>query len=79
MQVDALFLKPCALKSMLVKLTPVQMKEFDVIANVVLSLIDRSKGEATLLSKYYSEAEAEAYVYNTLGQIALNDGKEESL
>ena len=77
MQVDALFLKLRALKSMFVRFTPVQMKEFDVIANVMLSLIDRLKGEATPLSKYYSEAEA--YVYNTLGQIAIEEGTEESV
>jgi hypothetical protein len=52
MLVDALFLKLRALKSMSVRFTPVQMKEFDVIANVMLSLIDRLKGEATPLSKY---------------------------
>ena len=75
--VDALFLKLRALKSMFVRFTPVQMKEFDVIANVMLSLIDRLKGEATPLSKYYSEAEA--YVYNTLGQIAIEEGTEESV
>jgi hypothetical protein len=76
-QVESLYVKLRALKSMLERLTPVQKKEFDVIANVMLSLIDRLKGEATPLSKYYSEAEA--YVYNTLGQIAFYEGTEESV
>jgi hypothetical protein len=76
MQVEALHLKLNALQSTLYRLQPVQMKEAGVTANVLLSLIDRMKKDASPLSIRYSHFEADAY--NTHGWIALYDGTEEN-
>lgn len=46
------------------------------MANVLLSLIDRMEGDASPLSVRYSQMDA--VEYNTQGQIALNEGTEES-
>jgi len=75
-QVEALYLKLSALYSMFHRLQPRQMREFGVIANVLLSLIDRMKGNASSLSRRYSQMEAKAY--NAHGHIALDEGTEES-
>jgi hypothetical protein len=58
------------------RLQPVQMREAEVTANVLLSMIDRMKGGVSSLSRRYSEIEADAY--NVHGRIALNEGSEES-
>ena len=75
-QVESLYLKLCALDSMFGMLTPVQMIELGVTANVILSLIDRMKGDVSSLPIRYSQMKAEAY--NTHGRIALDEGTEES-
>jgi hypothetical protein len=74
-QVEALHLKLCALNSMFERLQPVQKRELGVTANVMLSLIDRLKGD-TLQPERYSQMEADAYGVH--GRIALNEGTEES-
>jgi len=74
-QVEAIYLKLRALYSMFHRLQPRQMREFGVTANVLLSLIDQMKGNASL-SRRYSQMEAKAY--NTHGHIALDEGTEES-
>jgi hypothetical protein len=74
-QVEALYLKLHALQSMFERLQPRQKKELGVTANVLLSLIDRMKGDAPL-PKCYSQMEAGAY--HTHGRIALDEGTEES-
>jgi hypothetical protein len=56
-------------------LQPVQKRELGVTANVLLSLIDRMKGDAPL-SRRYSQMKAEAYY--THGRIAIDEGTEES-
>jgi hypothetical protein len=62
---------------MLDRLQPVQKREAGVTANVLLSLIDRMKGDASpLLHRRYSQIEAFAYI--THGRIALAEGTEES-
>ena len=76
MQVEALFLKLCALKSMFVRLQPVQKRETGVTANILLSLIDRMKRDASPLSTRYSKIEA--YAYGVHGRIAFKKGTEES-
>jgi hypothetical protein len=62
MQLEAImfYSKLCALKSMFVRLTPVQKMELGVTANVLLSLIDRMKGDASPLSIRYSHFESYA-------------------
>jgi len=75
-QVEALRLKLVALNSMLERLQPVQKIELRITANVLLSLIDRMKGDAPPLPMRYSQIEARAYGVH--GQIALNEGTEES-
>jgi hypothetical protein len=75
-QVEALYSKLGALNNMLDRLQTVQKREAGVTANVILSLIDRMKGEVSPLSMRYYEFEAEAY--NTYGRIALNEETEES-
>jgi len=75
MQVESLYLKLRALYSMLRRLQPVQKIEAGDTANVLLSLIDRMKGDASL-SRRYSQMEAKAY--NAHGHIALDEGTEES-
>jgi hypothetical protein len=75
-QVEALEAKLCAFDSILEKLTPVQKREAGVTANVLLSLIDRMKGEVSPLPRRYSHMEA--FAYNVHGRIAFNEGSEES-
>jgi hypothetical protein len=75
-QVEALYLKLHALMKMFDRLQPVQKKEAGVTANVLLSLIDRIKGDVSSLPMRYSQMEADAY--NVHGRIALDEGTEES-
>ena len=74
-QVESLHLKLYALMKMFERLQPVQKIEAGVTANVMLSLIDRMKGDAPLPMRY-SHFEAEAY--NVHGLIALDEGTDES-
>jgi hypothetical protein len=74
-QVEALDVKLRALNSMFGRLQPRQKRELGVTANVLLSLIDRMKGDASL-TRRYSHCEADAY--HTHGYIALAEGTEES-
>ena len=74
-QVEALHLKPRAFTSMLGRSQPVQMKVDGITANVLLSLIDRMKNESPL-TRRYSLFEASAHGFH--GQIALDEGTEES-
>ena len=74
-QVEALYVKQCALMGMLVRLQPVQKREAGVTTDVLISLIDRMKNESPLSRRY---SEIEAYAYNTHGLIALLEGTEES-
>ena len=76
MEVEARQLKLLAFNSMLNRLQPVQMREAEDTANVLLSLIERMKIEVFPLPRRYSQFEA--YAYNALGRIALDEGKEES-
>jgi hypothetical protein len=75
MQVESLHVKLGALMKMFDRLTPVQMREAGITANVLLSLIDRMKGEVSPLPRRYSEIGARAY--NTHGRIAFEEGTEE--
>jgi hypothetical protein len=61
---------------MLYRLQPVQKREAGITANVLLSLIDRMRHNASPLPKRYSQMEADTY--NTNGSIALDEGTEES-
>jgi len=74
-QVEALYLKLGALMDMFDRLQPVQKKEAGVTANVLLSLIDRMKGDASLSRRYF---QMEAKAHNAHGHIALDEGTEES-
>jgi hypothetical protein len=74
-QVEALYVKLCAFTSMLNRLTPIQKREAGVTANVLLSLINRLKGDAPL-TRRYSQFEADAYC--THGLIAIDEGTKES-
>jgi hypothetical protein len=74
--VEALYLKLSALYSMLDRLPPVQKREAGVSANVLLSFIDRMKGDVSSLPMRYSQMES--FAYNTHGRIALDEGTEES-
>ena len=74
-QVESLQLKLSALNNMLYRLQPVQKREAEVTANVILSLIDRMKNDAPLSRRYSSFA---AYAHNVHGRIALQEGTEES-
>jgi hypothetical protein len=77
LQVEALDVKLCAIYSMFERLQPVQKREVGDTANVLLSLIDRMKNDASSpLPMRYSEMEA--YAYHTHGRIALDEGSEES-
>jgi hypothetical protein len=58
------------------RLQPVQNREYGVTANVILSLIDRMKGDVSPLPRRYSLFQANAYYIH--GQIALDEGSEES-
>jgi hypothetical protein len=76
-QVEALFVKMCSLLDMFGRLQPVQKREAGVTANVLLSLIDRMKGDASSpLPMRYSQMEADAYI--TQGRIDFDEGTEES-
>jgi hypothetical protein len=74
-QVVTLDLKLRALNSMFERLEPVQKRELGVTATVLLSLIDRMKGDAPIPIQY-SHFEADAYYAH--GRIALVEGTEES-
>ena len=76
MQVESLNVKLFALDSMLERLQPRQKREAGVTANVILSLIDRMKGDASPLSRRYSQFQA--FAYNTHGLIAFDEGTKES-
>jgi hypothetical protein len=75
-QVESLDVKLRALIDMINRLQPVQKREAGVTANLLLSLIDRMKGDASPLPRRYSQMEANAY--NTHGRIALDEGTDES-
>jgi hypothetical protein len=76
-QVEALHSKLRALDSILNMLKPVQKREAGVTANVLLSLIDRMKSDASPpVPRRYFQFEADAY--NTHGVIAIDEGTEES-
>jgi len=74
-QVEALYVKLHALMHMQDMLQPRQKREAGVTADILLSLIDRMKGDAPL-PKWYSLIEVNAY--NVHGRIALDEGTEES-
>jgi hypothetical protein len=77
LHVEALNVKLCVLMGMLDRLQPVQKREAGVTANVLISLIDRMKNDAlSPLPRGYSQMEA--FAYNTHGNIALNEGTEDS-
>jgi hypothetical protein len=76
MQVEALYVKSCALMDMLDRLQPVQKIEAGFTINELLSMIDRMKANA-LLSRRYSQMEAKAY--GAHGRLAFNEGTEESV
>jgi hypothetical protein len=75
-QVESLYSKLNTLMGMLKRLQPVQKKEAEDTANLLLSLIDRMKNDASLLPMRYSLFASDTY--NALGGIALNEGTEES-
>jgi hypothetical protein len=76
-QVEALYVKLGALDNMLDTLQSVQKREADVVATVLLSLIDRIKSESPPLHMRYSQFQA--FAYNIHGcYIALDEGTEES-
>ena len=75
-QVEARYMKLCALDNMLDRLQPFQKIEAGVTANVLLSLIDRIKVDAPPLPRRYLNFKAHAH--NIHGRIALNEGTEES-
>ena len=75
-QVESLQLKLCAFDSILDMLKPVQKREAGVTANVLLSLIQRMKGDVSSLPMRYSQFQA--FAYNVHGRIALNERTEES-
>jgi len=74
--VESLYLKMRALCSMFERLQPVQKREAGVTANVIISLIDRMKHDASPLPGRYSHMKADAYY--THGRIAFDAGTEES-
>jgi hypothetical protein len=57
------------------RLQPRQKREYGATANVLLSFIDRMKGDAPL-PRRYSQMEADAHA--VLGRIVLSEGTEES-
>jgi hypothetical protein len=76
-QVESLNLKLCALMDMFPhRLQPRQKTEAGVTANVLLSLIDRMKGDVSPLPERYSQMEANAH--NVHGRIAFAEGTDES-
>ena len=74
-QMEALYVKLHALMKMFDRLQPVQKREAGDAANVLLSLIDRMKGDAPLSKRYLW---FEAISHSAHGRIALNEGTEES-
>jgi hypothetical protein len=62
--------------NMFMRLQPVQKREIGVTANVMLSLIDRIKGDVSSLSERYSTFKA--FAHGVHGSIAINEGTEES-
>jgi hypothetical protein len=76
MEVEALYLKLHALDNMFGRLQPIQVRETEDTATVLLSLIDRMEVDASPLPRRYSQMKADAY--NDLGRIALIEGTEES-
>ena len=76
LHVEALYMKLGALKSMYIRAHIVQKIELRVTANVLLSLIDRMKGDAPSLPRRYSSFAANAY--HVHGRIAFDEGTEES-
>jgi hypothetical protein len=74
--VEALYWKLYAFDSMIDRLQPRQKREAGVTGNVLLSLIDRMKGEVSPLPRRYSQFEA--YAHNVHGRIASAEGTEES-
>ena len=75
-QVESLFVKLDALDTMFDVLQPVQKRKYGVTANVILSLIDRMKGDVSSLSRRYSQFKAHAH--SAHGRVALSEGTEES-
>ena len=75
-QVESLHLKLCALIDVIDRVPPVQKREAGVTANVLISLIDRMKGDTSPLSLRYSKFKANAHGFH--GRIALDEGTEES-
>ena len=75
-QVDSLDVKLCVLMNMMKRLMAMQKREAGVTANVLLSLIDRMKGDASPLPRRYSHMES--FAYNAHGRIALDGGTDES-
>jgi hypothetical protein len=75
-QVEALEVKLRALMKMFMRLQPVQKREIGVTANVMLSLIDRMKGDVSSLSERYSTFKA--FAHGVHGSIAFDEGTEES-
>jgi hypothetical protein len=76
MQVESLQGKLRALIDMLDRLQLVQKREAEVTATVLISLIDRLKGEVSPLPMRYIQFEA--FAHGVHGQIALDEGTEES-
>jgi hypothetical protein len=74
--VEALYVKLYAFDSMFGRLQPRQMMEAGVTGNVLLSLIDRMKGNVSPLAMRYSQFESTAYSIH--GRLALVEGMEES-
>jgi hypothetical protein len=74
-QVESLGMKLYALMKMFERLQPVQKIEAGVTANVMLSLIDRMRVVAPLPMRY---SQMEANAHYTHGQIALEEGTDES-
>jgi hypothetical protein len=75
MQVESLSLKRAALMKMFERLQPVQKREAGDTANVLLSLTDQMKNDASPLPERYLSFQA--FAHNTLGRIALFEGTEE--
>jgi hypothetical protein len=76
MQVESLHTKLNALMKMFERLQPVQKIEAGVTANVLLSLIDRMKGDVSPLPRRYSQFMG--FAYSVHGRIALDEGTDES-
>jgi hypothetical protein len=74
-QVEALYVKLFPLVSMFERLQPRQKRETGVTATVMLSLIDRMKGDAPLTMRY---SQFESFAFTVHGHIALDEGTEES-